>query len=339
MSFPTSPTNLETHKDGYGRLYEYTSAPNKWDLQSIGFPYEDLIIVPVTNTLQTGVVGTLYGEGLHIAFDWYGKIHSTSDDGDTWVLRHTNSPANNYGGGAYGNGRFVLVATYGFTIVSTDGITWAQHTQPSPASNMESIIFDGTQFVGVGYAANSIVTFTSADGITWTQQANQNIGSGQSVTDIGYNGAGRYVVAGFAGWGVPNKFYYSGDLINWTAVPTVENGYQSVQTIDHGNGIWAIAHSGTNHYYTSTDATSWTDRTYPNSETAYCVAFIKDRWVFASATSGDVYSSFDCINWTLAGTSSMISPRSFVDSDAPDGTFIIAASSGNLAVKGNFTPA
>jgi hypothetical protein len=67
-------------------------------------------------------------------------------------------------GGAYGNGRWVLVRSTGYTISDDDGITWT--TTTVDFTGVTSIAFGNGRYVVC--LANSSIFYTSTDGTNWT---------------------------------------------------------------------------------------------------------------------------------------------------------------------------
>ncbi len=91
----------------------------------------------------------------------------TSPDGITWTARSA-AAANTWTSVAYGNGRYVAVASTGTgtrMMSSTDAITWSTVSGISD-NTWERIIYGGTQFIAVG--SSTAETVASPDGVTWT---------------------------------------------------------------------------------------------------------------------------------------------------------------------------
>ena len=144
--------------------------------------------------------------GLFIAIPTYGNIPVTSTNGSTWSIPQTSLGGNvtlpatlAWSSIAYGNGRFVAIASNSSSIAYTinGGGSWSLATVGGGAGlpgvySWSSIAYGEGQFVAI--AANSAVSATSWDGINWTIQtlpATQNWSSvvfgNPLAANIGYN--------------------------------------------------------------------------------------------------------------------------------------------------------
>lgn len=104
---------------------------------------------------------------------------------------------------AFGNGRFVGGGLHGLRMRSTDGLQWTDRTVGEEGEHINTMIFDGEQFVGIGQGA----TYTSPDGKTWQRMPNENA---PTVATFGY---GVYVGSLW-----PGKLLRSTDGIHWKPV-------------------------------------------------------------------------------------------------------------------------
>ena len=64
---------------------------------------------------------------------------------------------------AYGNGKYVVVGSYGDIITSPDAVTWTPRSSPTN-NGLSSVIYANGKFVAVG----AFCILNSSDGITWT---------------------------------------------------------------------------------------------------------------------------------------------------------------------------
>ncbi|TVP96777.1 MAG: hypothetical protein EA381_16625 [Planctomycetaceae bacterium] len=71
---------------------------------------------------------------------------------------------------AFGNGVFVGGGLHGLRIRSEDGLKWEERVVGEEGEHINTMIFDGRQFVGIGQGA----TYLSPDGRTWERIPNQN---------------------------------------------------------------------------------------------------------------------------------------------------------------------
>ena len=144
--------------------------------------------------------------GLFIAIASNSNLAITSTNGSTWAIPQTSGGANvampaslAWSGIAYGNGRFVAIASNSTSIAYTinGGGSWNLSTVGGGAGlpgvySWSSITYGEGQFVVV--ASGSNVSATSWDGINWTIQSMPSISNWSSVTfgniqaaTIGYN--------------------------------------------------------------------------------------------------------------------------------------------------------
>jgi len=104
---------------------------------------------------------------------------------------------------AFGNGVFVGGGLHGLRMRSKDGLEWTDRVVGEESEHINSLIFDGQQFVGIGQGA----TYTSSGGKTWQRIPNEN-----SPT-VAACGDGVYVGSFW-----PGKLMRSTDGIHWAPV-------------------------------------------------------------------------------------------------------------------------
>lgn len=117
------------------------------------------------------------------------NIYST--DGVSWVT--SSMPDYWYNDIAYGNGKFVAVASNDSVVASSeDGINWSTNYLTTRSyTEGNKVIFDGTKFVVCSeYSDEGYNIFTSTDGSTWTPY---KTGYNQQWGTIAY-GDGKYVL-------------------------------------------------------------------------------------------------------------------------------------------------
>ncbi|MBX6351037.1 MAG: S-layer homology domain-containing protein [Clostridia bacterium] len=138
-----------------------------------------------------------YGNGTYVAVGALETILTSTDDGDTWTLRHEaqGTPANTgyLQSVAFGNGKFVAVGYNNTILVSADdGLTWttvSSYSNPVYSGHFESVIFVDGRFVMAGTSGQVL---TSEDGETWSPVA----GTGFWVNGMATDGHGRLVLVG-----------------------------------------------------------------------------------------------------------------------------------------------
>lgn len=101
---------------------------------------------------------------------------------------------------AFGNGIFAGGGMHGLRMRSVDGLTWTDRVSGEEGEHINSMIFDGKQFVGIGQGA----TYLSADGQTWKRVPNQD------APTVAAFGAGVYVGALWQG-----RLMRSTDGVRW----------------------------------------------------------------------------------------------------------------------------
>jgi len=225
---------------------------------------------------------------------------ATSTNGTTWTyqigLRSLSTwAANDVNSIAWNGTVFCAVGTNGCVATSPDGATWTfrsglQSTTCGSVRTVAQIIWTGTQFVVIGSAAA-----TSPDGITWTYRS--VTATSATVTRIAFNGT-TYVITGRTG-GVRT----STDLITWTSRDIGSLDGASYFIDWSGTAFLMASSGGTLFVYSSTDGTTWTQRTgaytalsgEPNdirtiywSGTEFIIAGTGGDGVFARATADGV---------------------------------------------------
>lgn len=246
--------------------------------------------------------GIAYGNGTFVAM---AHQPATSGDGINWTVQ-SGSPASTVSGSiAFGNNLFVVSSQGGWTRdvwTSPDGINWTTHNNslPPSAPYLGAMIFDGSQFVGVG-GAGAIIT--SPDGVNWTEQTSSVT---TDFTDIAY-GNGRYVAVG--GWGVSSHpVVTSTDAVNWTAVPSASVFNSSWNSVAYGNGLFvAKSYGGGPSFMYSSDGENWqagNSGTYGTWWGGEFISFGDGLFVVAGAVGAGasdqtIYTSSDGINWSL----------------------------------------
>jgi alpha-tubulin suppressor-like RCC1 family protein len=247
---------------------------------------------------------SIYGNDKFVAVG-AGSVMSPSDaiysyDGMLWHTASFEHTTETLSGVTYGNGKFVATAyieNFNFferaeTLISSDGITWSTSSLKGEfngtyfaASQLNSVIYTGSQFVAVG---NKV--WTSPDGETWTLRNNAPDFT-YVMTAITY-GDGKYVAC------AQEKGQYSTDGINWYSclMPTA-----SYNDITFGDGKFVAVANSTASY--STDGINWTTSYYTGSMlkviydgTKFVGCGPETEIEFGIASS--IYTSTDGISWT-----------------------------------------
>jgi hypothetical protein len=117
---------------------------------------------------------------------------------------------------AFGNGVFVGGGLHALRMRSKDGLEWTDRTVGEEGEHINSMIFDGKQFVGIGQGA----TYTSPDGVSWKRTPNKNAPTAAAFGD-----------GVFVGTLWPGKILRSTDGIDWVEVHKFPH---NVLTLTHG---------------------------------------------------------------------------------------------------------
>lgn len=229
-----------------------------------------------------------------------------SINGTTWTQGGNLPASDRWGVLGYGGGRYVALVggddstSSDQAAVSTDfGVTWVNVTMPT-ATYWQSVTYGGGVFVATYTNAGS--SYYSSDGLTWTEAT-------MPVTDTWadsvYDGT-KFVAI--------SRYLYtatSPDGITWN-----DGGQTSAsaawQSIAYGNGVYVAAArndgsgSSTDLIFSSTNGTTWTSRTLPQSSQWSTVVYGNGRFVVVSGVGSflddkTAYST-NGTTWTQGGS-------------------------------------
>ena len=179
-----------------------------------------------------------------------------------------------------------------------NGTTWTSGTITG-SSGVTDSMFDGTRFLtchtnGIGY---------STTGASWTV-----INFGAVPTTLAVGESTYIALRGDS----PSSTAYI-----CTSDPTVTGNWSTVSlpasrqwtSVAYANGVWVAIAGGVTGYATSTNGTTWTGRTLPNTPTDYAqdariAAFGGTFYYYSGANDSVVYST-DGINWTAKNVGSI----------------------------------
>lgn len=236
----------------------------------------------------------------YVAVGDTGKL-AVSDDGITWTQKTANLSTLNITGVGYGNGQWVVVCggqdDYAY---STDnGESWT-------ASTISSMVFAGTTSApinpryGGGYwvaggTAGSLAYATSASG-SWTRITSATTTLSATVNPDYFTAAGLWVIGADTGTTgalatatAPNGTWTArnvGTTVN-TCSGLISNSTAIILTDYNGSGPSTV------NFQSSTDGTSWTDRT-PADTSSTGTGFVQtqlavddaNRFLFQSGQGG-----------------------------------------------------
>jgi len=129
---------------------------------------------------------------------------------------------------AYGNGYFVGGGLHGLRMRSPDGLEWTDRIVGEEGEHINSMLFDGRQFVGIGQGA----TYRSRDGREWERTPNKN------APTVAAFGDGIYVGSLW-----PGKLLRSDDGIQWNPILDLPHHVLSIAWGHLGTVQQAMFHS------------------------------------------------------------------------------------------------
>lgn len=222
-----------------------------------------------------------------------------SYDGVDWVeFRAVNNTTYQFMSVTYGNGMFVMVGATGIVAYSEDGINWTARVAVANDAQWYAVTYGAGLFVAVAYGNTNQTIMTSPDGINWTARSSSTYSGWQ---DIIY-GAGKFVaVSTNTNLNAPNIQYSSTGTSNWS---TITVSTRNLRSIAYGNDMFVVVGGRTNGVeaiITSSDGTTWTDRSTGRYEIWTKVIYASDMFI-ALGNSGNIMTSSDGINWTYRST-------------------------------------
>ncbi len=211
-----------------------------------------------------------------------GNSFAISSNGLSYVIA-SNTPA--LSSVVAFNHEFVSVGPGGAVYVSTDGLTWTQHTSAT-ANNLHGVTLGNGLLVAVGDGG---AIQTSTTGLVWTSRAS---GTSLPLYSLTYSN-GIYVAVGQQG-----TVLTSPDGINWTG--QYSGVLSNLLSVTYGSaGFLAVGPGGT--VVTSPDGVNWTTQNSGTSTGLESVSF-GNGYYLATGDNGVALSSPDGANWTLLVT-------------------------------------
>ena len=204
----------------------------------------------------------------------------------SWVIRSFGK-SSNIRTLCYGGGKFVLAPRSNTNIyTSTDGITWVISATDITWTAYSSVYSTST-FVLVGYTQGGVPSInTSTDGITWTSRSATGFGSTAYIKDICWSGT--YLVA------VSDEGHIATSSSTGSSWTQRAKCAYALSCVTYGGGVYVAL--GNNELFTSTNGTTWTDRTGTNPNiSANSVAYGASKFV---VVGNKIFTSPDGITWT-----------------------------------------
>jgi hypothetical protein len=238
--------------------------------------------------------------------------------GSVWTPR--TLPANAYWTSmAFGDDRFVAIALYGETAVSTDGIAWTPGSLPiATGSEWRSVAYGNGTFIAISNDIGAKAA-TSTDGIAWTARSLPAMGKWGPVAF----GNGAFIVIS------PTSTLVTSTGVSWAPGGFLD--FANWQAVCYGaGGFVAIPYSGSPISATSPDGMAWTSRAF-YSNVWSAIAYGSGTYAALTSVSDEVMTSPDGISWTLRN--SLPFEATWISLVNGDGTFVAIASDGKAATS------
>ena len=224
-----------------------------------------------------------YDNGIFMAAGSSGRLSTSTNDGLTWVTRTSQFGTSTISTVAYANGTWVAVGAGGTLRTSTDnGVTWNTQTSNFGTTLINSVAFGNGVWIAVG---NAGTLRTSTNATTWVTQTSQ-FGT-TAICAIAY-GNGTWVAAGGADFSNGHLRTSTDNGVTWNT-QTITFGSNQVRAVAYANGTWLIAGGG-GQVRTSTDAITWTSRTFGSASGIWSLNYSNGLW-FAGGDSGALRTS------------------------------------------------
>jgi hypothetical protein len=162
---------------------------------------------------QPVLTRVVFGNKQFVAVGYQGRV-ATSVAGKSWTDAQPLAELDTFIDIAYGNGTYVGSGLHGLRMHSTDGLMWSGRVVGEEGEHINSMLFTGKQFVGVGLGA----TFFSTNGIQWRRVPNENA----PVAAAYGNGV-------FVGTKWRGRLLHSTDGVKWE---------ETIRTPEHVTGVF-----------------------------------------------------------------------------------------------------
>jgi len=154
----------------------------------------------------------VYGNGIWAAIGDRGR-YSYSTDGLEWENVPGTRPLDTMIAITFANGRFVATGLHGSRRYSDDGKRWSEPEEGLEGEHINSVLWTGSAFVGIGDGA----TYASQDGKAWERVPNKN-----APTFATY-GNGLFVGISYKG-----IIRISRDAIEWEQVHKAKYNFETI---------------------------------------------------------------------------------------------------------------
>jgi len=193
-----------------------------------------------------------------------------SSNGLSW--QQVTNPASDYPGAlGFGNGRYVYLGVAGSIASSTNAVDWTLHHPTDGQQQFEAFCYGNGMFVGLGQRG----IYSSPDGIVWSQVFTP-LGNGPD--------AGVYAGGQFLAGDIDGHLYQSADGQSWSQISiTLPGGITSL--LFDGNQYVAVLNNGTS-FGLSPNGTNWTYVLPSTSVIALTALYAGGRLILAGSSGG-----------------------------------------------------
>lgn len=157
-----------------------------------------------------------YGNDRFMALGQLGW-RGISKNGLEWKTAEDIKTADAFIDVACGNGIFVGAGLHGLRMTNTDGLKWTDRVVGEEGEHINTILWAGDRFVGIGAGA----TYISADGRRWERRPNRNAPLRAAYGD------GVFVGCHWKG-----RLLHSKDAVNWMQVMKCDD---HIEAVTYGN--------------------------------------------------------------------------------------------------------
>jgi hypothetical protein len=259
----------------------------------------------VTSPTADRIEDVIFANGLFVAVGENGTIlTSSSGESGSWAIQ-TRGATSDLDGLAVANGLAVAVGKNNTILTSTNGTDWVRRVTPESeaSSGWHGVGYGDGKWIVVGTSPNILV---STDGVNWETRP---LGFLSNYLKSIVYANGLWVAAGVIGGVVTSV-----DAVTWTPV---DLGYSyDLNEVTYGNGTFLIVGDhGANPaatIFTSTNGTTWANRTYFNGKNARGIAFANGKFVMCQNDGLILYATnspaTNVLVWNYATT-----PEAFHD--------------------------
>jgi sugar lactone lactonase YvrE len=198
----------------------------------------------------------------------------------SWQWLSPNPTGNHLNSFVYGGGQFVGVGNAGEIITSPDGATWTSR-ESGITDPLARVVYDGAHF----WAISSAALLTSSDGAVWTKKK-----APANLLDIAAGNSLLVAIVGPAATGQPYRLSFSPDGSNWTSS---DSTVQPLRIL-FANGVF-VAVNSEGHALSSTNGLTWITTQLPDVTSA--PFFVAGNGSFLVSSGTKTYLSTDGTTW------------------------------------------